>query len=117
MTQTFKTLAINSFIARRMEQKKDLLESRQAFQSLTSYWHSFNPVQSLADFGYEVSRELLISQSLETGDAVCGEEIDGVSDNEVIMLCNITARRRQKRSLFLTEQMGSDCDSASKIML
>ena len=49
-TQSFKKLSIKAFIAWRMEQKKDFLESKQAFQSLTSHRHALNQVESLADF-------------------------------------------------------------------
>jgi hypothetical protein len=41
-----------------MRQRKDLLESKESFQSLEYYRGCLNSVQSLADFVFDASREL-----------------------------------------------------------
>lgn len=101
VSQTIKTLAINAFIAWRMDQKKELLETKETFQSLNFYRRSLNEVESLADFTYEVSRELLnYAKSLETSEIVETPNDDVVSDQDLQRLCSLAARRKRKRLLF-----------------
>ena len=59
MSQTLKTLAVNGFLAWRMSQKEDLLQTSDAFFSLYHYRNGLNSVQSLADFVFDVAQELL----------------------------------------------------------
>jgi hypothetical protein len=59
VTQTFKTLAFNSFVAYRLQLKTDLLRSREAFRRISAFRASMNSIQSLSDFIYDVSPDLL----------------------------------------------------------
>lgn len=60
MSQTLKSLAVNALLAWRMSQREYLLDSKEAFGSLDHYHDALNRVQSLADFVFDVSQELLI---------------------------------------------------------
>lgn len=60
VSQVLKTLAVNSFVGWRMAERGDLIESSAAFRSLDDYRHSLNCVQSLADFTFDLSKELLV---------------------------------------------------------
>ena len=57
--QTLKTLAVNAFTSYRLQCKAHLLESRDAFGGMKRFRDFLNTVQSLADFIYDVSGELL----------------------------------------------------------
>jgi hypothetical protein len=59
VTQTFKTLAVNSIVAYRLKLKVDLQRSREEFRSISAFRVSTNSVQSLSDFVYDVSPNLL----------------------------------------------------------
>ena len=107
VSQTIKTLAVNSFIAWRMTQKRNLLESRVSFQGLNSYRNSLNTLESLADFIYEASRELLnYAQFTETLEV---NEVDNhteISCENLQRLCRLAAARKGRRLLFFNASDG-----------
>lgn len=59
VTQVIKTVLVNSFISWRIYEQRQLLQSSQTFQSLDSFRHSLNTVQSLPDFIFDSCLELL----------------------------------------------------------
>lgn len=107
VSQTIKTLAINSFLAWRMAQKKDMLGTKEVFQSLQYNRRTLNEVESLADFTYEMSRELLnYAKSLESSEVTETTNEDVVSGQDVQKLCRLAANRKRKRIRFFNGEDG-----------
>ena len=107
VSQTIKTLAVNSFIAWPMTQKRNLFESRVSFQSLNSFRYSVNTVESFADVIYDPSRELLnyaeFTESLEVKEVDTHNEISG---ENVQRLCRLAVARKRRRLLFFNTSDG-----------
>lgn len=105
VSQTFKTLAVNSFIAWRMTTRKDLLQSKETFQSVDCYRRNLNKIQSLADFVYDVSKELVLySEKLKKeadsgGRDQIGAEAEVVAGQEASRLHSMAIQRKRKRLL------------------
>lgn len=59
MSLTLKTIAINAFVAWRMFQRQDRLETIQSFKSIENYRNSLRKMQATADFMCAASKELL----------------------------------------------------------
>ena len=59
VTQIFKSLAVNAWLAWRQLQKEDLLKSKESFKGLDQFRHSLNNIESFADFVFELIPELL----------------------------------------------------------
>lgn len=64
VTQTFKTVIMNTFIAWRMKEKRRFLTSALVFQNLGMFRHSLNTVQSFAEFTFDASLDLFDYASL-----------------------------------------------------
>lgn len=54
-----KTLSVTAVTAWRMTQKEDMLLTKEAYVDLGHYRGALNGVQSLANFLFDLSRELL----------------------------------------------------------
>jgi YqaJ-like viral recombinase domain len=109
VTQTIKTLAVNSFVAWRMRQKRSLLESKESFQNVEYYRGCLNAVQSLADFVLDASKEL--AQRADTLERDRRDEVDSnergrlnsveVSDDEALRLrAEARLKKRYRLSFF-----------------
>lgn len=59
LSQTLKSIAINAFIAWRMNTEEHLLRSSDSFRGLDQYRRALHRVQLLGDFVLDVSKELL----------------------------------------------------------
>ena len=59
VTQVFKSIAVNAWVAWRQLEKEELLESRESFKGLDAYRNALNKVESLADFIFELTLDLL----------------------------------------------------------
>ena len=110
VSQTIKTLAVNSFIAWRISEKKGMLESKEAFHSLDYFRDSLNALESLADFVCNVSSELLTyadklrrAEEAEVPDG----DLPEVSPAEVIRLRALALGRKKKRLWFFNGPDGS----------
>ena len=55
VTQVFKSITVNAWVACRQLQREDMLSTRESFKSLEQYRSSLNKVESLADFVSEIT--------------------------------------------------------------
>jgi hypothetical protein len=107
MSQTRKTLAFNAFLARRMSQKEDMLQTKEAFGSLDHCRNALNSVQSLADFVFDVAQELLVyADQLHQRNDPADLEIVEITDIEEARLLALPRRRRGKRLMFFNSPDG-----------
>ena len=90
VTQTFKTLRVNAFIAWRMSVKRELLASHSRFGGLDRYRQVLNSVQYLADFSLDASRELLSFANKLAKDAAVLDTEPG--ENERIVAAPVPQR-------------------------
>lgn len=60
VSQTFKTLLVNTFYAWQMMTKRSLLDTKEGFQSLNHFRARLNAVQSLSEFILDSAQELLV---------------------------------------------------------
>lgn len=110
VSQTFKTVAINAFIGWRMSEKAQLLEDKVQFGTLDSYRDALNSVESLADFIYVASRELLAyAENLSKLDGT-GTELENndpeIGAQEATDLIRMAASRKKKRLHFFNSANG-----------
>ena len=69
VTQILKSITVNAWVAWRQLQRQDLLASSKNFKGLEQHRHAPNRVESLADFIYELTLELLAyAETLEKED-------------------------------------------------
>ena len=59
VTQVFKSIAVNAWVAWRQLAKEELLKSQESFKGLDAYRNALNKVESLAEFIFELTPELL----------------------------------------------------------
>ena len=109
--QTIKTLAVNAFTSYRLQCKSKYLGSQEDFGSLNSFRASLNSVQSLADFIFDVSEEILehadILQRASTRDASMSHALtDSMSGAVTSRLSSLGKSRKRKRLLFFNEEDG-----------
>lgn len=106
VSQTLKTLAVNALIAWRMAKPEDLLCSKAHFGSLEQYRDAVNSVQALADFVFDVSKELLAhADKLERDQDDHSGDTEAIGDEESARLQQIV-RRQGKRLLFFNSADG-----------
>ena len=112
MSQTIKTLAVNAFIAWPMNERPQILTSKEDFGGIDHYRDVLNGVQSFADFVLDVSRELLIHAhqiSMASRHTVGGQERNGDVDipgAESASLRAMAGRRKNKRVAFFNSEDG-----------
>jgi hypothetical protein len=116
VTQTFKTLAVNAFVGYRLHCKGDLLQSREAFRGINSFRAAMNSMQSLADFIYDVSPNLLShadrlekeararEREAAAASSALNEEI--LSDAAVARLSAQASLRKRRRLDFFNDDDG-----------
>jgi hypothetical protein len=114
VTQTFKTLAVNSFVAYRLQLKADLLRSSEEFRSISAFRASMNSIQSLSDFIYDVSPDLLSHAEklqkesregmiLNTSE---GAGHDCISNVDIARLSARALSRKRRRMQYFNEDEG-----------
>lgn len=59
VSQVLSTIAVNVFIAWRIFQRQDLIQSDNSFKSMESYMNSLRKVQPMANFMFDTARELI----------------------------------------------------------
>ena len=107
MSQTFNSLAVNAFIAWRIAQVEHLLQTAEALVELDHYRHALNNFQSLADFVFDVSQELLVyGDQLENEKSRQEEDTEEVTDAEAARLFALAQKRRGKRLMFFNAPYG-----------
>lgn len=109
--QTLKTLFVNSCIAWRIVEKKDLVDDGEMFQSLNFYRQSLNSVDSLSDFCFEASAELLrYADTLDqpTTEHDMNAETDDVENigEEAAQLTALAVQRKRNRLSFFNSSDG-----------
>lgn len=101
VTQCLKTLAINAFVAYRMNECKEYLQSKETFRTLTYFRGKMNKVNSLSDFTIAAAEELLdVANHLDlmphAATIATAHHVVGVGEkNRLIAL----ARTRQRNKL------------------
>lgn len=110
VTKTPKTLFVNAFIAWRMCEKRDLLQTRSTFGSLDNYRHSLSCVQSLADFAFDCSRELLAHADKVEKETLRNnpedDEDEALSDREFERIRLLAGRKKRNRLAFFNGSEG-----------
>jgi hypothetical protein len=105
VTQTFKTLAVNAFVSYRLHQKVDLLQSQETFRGISAFRGAMNSVQSLGDFIYDVSPDLLAhsdrlgqeARAREVATGSAGDPEDALSNAEVARLSSLASSSKRCR--------------------
>lgn len=107
LLQTLKTVAINSFIAWRMHKRREFLENKESFQSLRAFRHALNTTQSMADFIYDLCKELLVyAESVDVAPEGPDEEEEAIGETERQRLSELAKKRKKKRMLFFNSEDG-----------
>jgi hypothetical protein len=114
VTQTFKTLAVNSFVAYRLRLKADLLRSREDFRSISAFQASMNSIQSLSDFIYDVSPDLLahadkLQKEAREGmifNTFGGAGHDSLSNVDIARLSARALSRKRRRMQYFNDDEG-----------
>lgn len=110
VSQTLKNLAVNAFIAWRMRQRSDLLESMDKFGGVDKFRTALNKVQSLGDFIFEVCPELLrhadrIATERDASETPNAETVD--TDNATgARLLKLAKQRKANRVDFFNTEDG-----------
>ena len=102
--KTLKTLFVNEFIAYRMSERPELMETPCSFQNVNLYRQNLNNVESLSDFCFEACTELFrvadtlrqSYQSVQESPAVV------VNDSEITKFCELARKIKGNRLAFLT---------------
>lgn len=126
VTQTLKTLAVNSFITWRMHPEKDIFQRNSLFRSFDSFRLSLNSVSPIADFVFDLCKDLLIrDDSLERQKINSINELGSLSKalytlREVERLVQLSRKKRRYRISFFSSEDGkkapfSNWDSRKKI--
>lgn len=106
VSQVFKTLAVNSFIAWRIWERKDLLKDVESFKSLDKFRNAVNKVSSTAEFMIDVSVELLtFAQTINPNRKRTEEPAVGSFAQEQ-RLIEKARGRKQKRLVFFNSEDG-----------
>jgi hypothetical protein len=114
VTKTFKTLAVNSFVAYRLQLKADILRSREEFRSISAFRASINSIQSLSDFIYDVSPDLLshadkLQKESREGMILNTSEGAGQDSISNVDLARLSARalsRKRRRMQYFNDDEG-----------
>ena len=107
VSQMLKTIAINAFIAWRMNTREALLRTSETFRSLGHYRSTLNNLQSLRHFIFEVSKELLsYANTLRDNGDEDLEPKTVLSDGESTRLQTLAMRRKEKRLFFFNSDDG-----------
>ena len=91
----------------RMNQTCSFLESIETLQSLAAFRHSLNTTQSMADFIFDLCREVIVyaeSVGLESETEQLGE--DQIGDSESRRLLGLVKQHKKKRLLFFNSEDG-----------
>jgi transposase-like protein len=104
VSQTFKTLTVNSFISWRITENKRSLENKDTFKGLDHFRGTLNTLQSLSDFALDAAVELLeYAEKLQKNRVA--QPQTRLSSDETLRLNALAVQRKRKRIEFLT---GSD---------
>ena len=108
--QTLKMLAVNAITSYRLQCKANLLELRDSFGSMKRCRDSLSSVQSLSDFTYDVSGELLQhADGLQVASAVhdkMNRHKGSINYADVSRLSSLAKSRKRRRLIFFNEQDG-----------
>jgi hypothetical protein len=106
----WKTLVINAFIAWRIAERSDLLQSASSFETLDKFRHKINNVQPQGDFVSDIARKLLTY-----ADTVAGLEeaqirhvgATALTELEKIRLLDLAKNTKRRRLSFFNTQDGN----------
>ena len=106
VSQVLKTLSVNAFVAWRIFERRDLLQSAEHFKSLESYRDALNRVEPTADFMLDTAVKLLL-YARETNPHQPTQPLQPIQGTEdEIRLIGLAKQRKQKKLLFFNSSDG-----------
>lgn len=102
--QVLKTVAINAFIAWRVFERRDLLQSTSEFRSLDAYRNNLNKVQSTADFMLDAALDLLYNAQTWGMTNVETEEHRILPEEQRALVALAAGRKRRRLDFFNSDK-------------
>lgn len=107
--QTLKTLFVNAFLAYRMNERLDLVETPCSFQSVHVYRQNLNNVESISGFCFEACTHLLryANSSRQSEESIDESPKVVVSANEVNRLRELVRKSKRNRLVVFNSVEGA----------